>query len=57
MIIGQRSNPWPDMNIIEMVKYNNEIASFVVKVQQPLPVLRFNCTDNAQQIFWWENVE
>jgi hypothetical protein len=40
MNIRQRGNPWPDMNIMGMVKYNNEMASFVVNVQQPLPVLR-----------------
>ncbi len=40
MIIRQRGNPWPDMNIMGMVKYNNKMASFVVKVQQLLPVLR-----------------
>ncbi len=38
MIIGQRGNPWPDMNIMGMVKYHYKMASFVVKVQQPLPV-------------------
>ncbi len=30
-------NPWPDTNIMQMVKHNNKMASFVVKVQQPLP--------------------
>ncbi len=30
-------NPWPDTNIMQMEKHNNKMASFVVKVQQPLP--------------------
>jgi hypothetical protein len=40
MFISQWGNPWPDMNIMQMVKHYNKMASFVVKVQQPLPVLR-----------------
>jgi hypothetical protein len=40
MFITQGGNPWPDMNIMQMVKHNNEMASFVVNVQQPMPVLR-----------------
>jgi hypothetical protein len=40
MLIIQRGNPWPDTNIMQMVKHTNEIAPFVVKGQQPLSVLR-----------------
>jgi hypothetical protein len=37
---------------MQVLKYNNEIGSFVVKARQPLHVLKdVNCTDNAQQIF------
>jgi hypothetical protein len=32
MFISQRGNPWPDTNIMQMVKHNNEMASFEVKV-------------------------
>jgi hypothetical protein len=37
MFINQGGNPWPDTNVMQMVKHNNKMASFVVKVQQPLP--------------------
>jgi hypothetical protein len=35
-----------------MLKHNKEMVSFVVKVRQPLLVLKdVDCTDNAQQIY------
>ncbi len=58
MFIGQRGDPWPDTNIMQMLKYNNKMVSFIVMYRQSLPVLQdVNCTDNAQQIFWRENIE
>jgi hypothetical protein len=40
MLISQRGNPWPETNITQMVKHNNKMSSFVVKVLQPLSVLK-----------------
>ncbi len=58
MFISQRGDPWPDTNIMQMLKYNNKMVSFIVMYRQSLPVLQdVNCTENAQQIFWQENIE
>ena len=58
MFISQRGDPWPDTNIIQMLKHINKMVSFLVMYRQPLRVLQdVNCTDNAQQIFWRESIE
>jgi hypothetical protein len=49
MLSSQQGNPWPDMNIMQVVKHNNEMASAYTKML----ILQYN----AQQILWRENVE
>ncbi len=39
MFISQRGNPWPDTNIMQVVRHNSKMASFVVKFHQNLSVL------------------
>ncbi len=55
MFIGQQGDFWPDINIMQMVKNNNKMASFVVKVLQ-VPDLSYNDMFIGQQGDFWPDI-